>query len=984
MTALLFAAGVVVSLVLFRCVNQWERVSLQSAIAARAQERMELVRSRMLCSFEVLYSIRSLYSVDGVFDQAHFRKFVKPVLDRTPSLMALGWSPRVSDSYRRSFESAITAARGRPFHFTELDPSGHARIASRRPEYFPIVYIEPSERNQAAVGFELGSNPVRDEALRQACDSANPVATAPVRLVQDSTNEPGFIVYLAVYNGAANQTIAQRRANLAGYASAVFRLGDVLGPSLADLIDQGLGATVYDDSDHGSRLFTASAGDADGPQGTAGLDVAGRTWRMVLTPTSAFDPYRGEWQPWTILIAGMAVDACLCWYLYWAWRRTAAVELRVRRRTAQLSAEVHERRRAESAARLAEAKYRDIFENAVEGMFQTSPDGRYLSANRALARLYGYDSPEDLMAHLANIASQLYVDSTRRMQFIQQVQLSGSVSDFESEIFRRDGSVIWISENARAVRDESGQVLYYEGTVVDISARKAAEATTRRYRDDLENRVRQRTNELAVINQALQEEVARRRLAQDLAAAANRAKSEFLASMSHEIRTPMNAILGYAQILNRDPVLRDSHRQAMETILASGKHLIHLVDDILDLSKIEAGRLELETEPFDLSAMARTTVAMFRQQCADKGILLALEVPGGGGPLWVDGDERRMRQILINLLANAVKFTDEGQVSLKIRGGDLDRFGFEVCDTGIGIPPCALEQIFEPFKQAPDGARRGGTGLGLSIARKLIGSMGGDLAVTSAPGLGTSFRFTLRLPARAPLDMESAPMIETLSLPCGRPVRAMVVDDVPANCAVLADFLTQAGCDVTSACGGQRALELLDQSAHTPDIIFIDIMMPGLDGTATARRIMDRFGPGAIKLVAASASGFMHDRRRFLDAGFDHMLCKPMHCRHVLQCVCTLLGASVHSTPLATHDDARTLADIPGDYLTRLRKAAQLHQLTGFKTALRELEENHPQLRSLCVQLRRRLSAYDMISIVRWLDSATSAPRNLTIREGTS
>ena len=327
-------------------------------------------------------------------------------------------------------------------------------------------------------------------------------------------------------------------------------------------------------------------------------------------------------------IAGLILTASLGGYLLNAARHRELIEFHVARRTAQLSAEILERKRFEAATRLAEDKYRSIVENAIEGIFQTSAEGRYLSANRALAHMYGYGAPEDLMRNLDNIGHDLYVDPHRRAAFIARMQAEDSISDFESQVYRRDGTIVWISENARTVRDATGHLRYYEGTVVDITRRRAAEESLRRAHEELEMRVRERTGELAAANAALHDEVHTRKQAEENAERANRAKSTFLATMSHEIRTPMNAILGYSQLLAQDVTLTSAQRHAVETMLGAGSHLMTVINDILDFSKIESGRIEITPTTFDLQTFARSVLALFEQKAAQKNLRLLLDVPG--------------------------------------------------------------------------------------------------------------------------------------------------------------------------------------------------------------------------------------------------------------------------------------------------------------------------------------------------------------------
>ena len=561
-------------------------------------------------------------------------------------------------------------------------------------------------------------------------------------------------------------------------------------------------------------------------------------------------------------------------YLYAGFRRTAEIETRVAVRTRQLSKEVVERKRAEDAARLAEARYRSIFENSIEGIFQTSPEGKYLSANRSLAQIYGYESTDELILDLTNIAGQLYVEPGRREDFVRQIHAAGAVSDFESQVYRKDGRVIWISENAREAARFAGK-----SSLLRRHRRRchrAANGIATNWKPGSGKGLWS----LADINEALQKEIAVRKRAEDSAAAASRAKSAFLASMSHEIRTPMNAILGYAQILERDPTLRAMHREALQTVLSSGNHLLGLIDDVLEISKIEAGRAELRRGEFDLDGLLHDVVGMFRQRCRQKGLTLAVE-DLTGGQRRVTGDERKLRQVLINLIGNAVKFTDHGSVTLRVSLEAPDRYAFEVIDTGIGILAEARDAIFEAFNQGPTDHRRGGSGLGLSICRQHIELMGGTLEVSSSRDRdesGSRFSFAIVLPA--PIQIEDVPPAFNalpLTLAPGQSVRAIVVDDVAENRDVLARMLIAAGCDVETAQGGTAAIDLMQRSPA--DIVFIDIMMPGLDGIETARLFRSRFTERNVKLVAASASALSHERREYLDAGFGNdFLAKPVRC----------------------------------------------------------------------------------------------------------
>ncbi len=408
-------------------------------------------------------------------------------------------------------------------------------------------------------------------------------------------------------------------------------------------------------------------------------------------------------------------------------------------RVAVFGREVTAEKERIDALRQAEAKYRGIFENAVEGIFQSTPDGRYLTANRALARMYGFDTAEQLMAEVTDIAGQLYVDPARRTTFRALLAARDTVSGFQSEIRRRDGSRAWISEHARAVRDADGQLLYYEGTVEDITARKNAQLATERLYGELEQRIAERTASLAreVEVRRRAEQQARRATAE--AEAATQAKSTFLAHMSHELRTPLNAILGFSEVMKEEMLggLSPQYQDYAATIHAAGGHLLALINDILDLAKIEAGRLELSEDVVEVRPLAESCLPLVRERAERAGCRLVLDLAADLPE--VTADRLRLKQVLLNLLSNAVKFTPAGgSVTLRTTRPTTGGLLFEVTDTGPGIAPEDIDRVLEPFSQTDAGKAQEGTGLGLPLARQLMQMHGGRLDLTSVVGQGTT------------------------------------------------------------------------------------------------------------------------------------------------------------------------------------------------------------------------------------------------------
>ncbi|HEU5078010.1 MAG TPA: PAS domain S-box protein [Opitutaceae bacterium] len=576
----------------------------------------------------------------------------------------------------------------------------------------------------------------------------------------------------------------------------------------------------------------------------------------------------------------------------------------------QLAAAV-QRKQADDARRAAEAAYRSIFENAPEGLYQTTPDGKFVRVNRALAQMFGYASINEMIEATNDISRQLYVDPKRRDEFFNLVTSTDEVSDFISEFYRRDGSRLWVSESVRVLRNPDHSIRLIEGVAVDITQQHEAAVALRD--------------------------------AKESADAANRAKSQFLASMSHELRTPLNGILGYTQILRRDPELKPKQARGISIIHDSAEHLLALINDVLDLSKIEARRLQINLTDFDLIEFGRSIEEMFQPRAREKSLRFAAEL-GTDLPRGVRGDEQRLRQVLLNLIGNAIKFTQQGVVIFSIRHVSGNRIRFSVSDSGSGIPPHELSRIFEPFTQLGDSrAQAAGTGLGLAISRSLVELMGGTLHVDSRPGLGSSFYFELPMEFSAAEMTRSRRALRRIKDYVGARKKILVVDDNPANREVLSDSLRSIGFEVATANSGEEALATFE--TYPADIVLMDLRMPGMGGLAATRTLREKYGEGLF-IVAVSASAYDLDRRECLEAGCNDFLPKPMREEALWDLLERLLGVT-----WIYHDDGgddafsgnNTPAPSPQE-ADAIHELASAGDVIGIRQRMTALVEENPKM----------------------------------------
>ncbi|MCB4361285.1 ATP-binding protein [Quatrionicoccus australiensis] len=598
----------------------------------------------------------------------------------------------------------------------------------------------------------------------------------------------------------------------------------------------------------------------------------------------------------------------------------------------------------ESSTRAEQERFRIAFNaSPMATSIVRTDNGCFVDANDNYRRYFGWSREE--MLGKTGIELGLWIDQTARSAWVAKLLEQGSALNHETQWRDKSGKLRDIQLSA-AIIDIDG-ISHILSFASDVTERRQAEAELMEYRRRLEAMVSERTSQLA--------------MAKEYAERGSRAKSAFLANMSHEIRTPLNAVIGLTHLIRRD-ASDPLQKERLSRVEDSAQHLLNVINDILDISKIEAEKLQLEESDFSISRLIGETLEMIEYRSHDKGLVLYAELSPHLPPA-VHGDPKRLQQILLNFLSNAVKFTEHGQIRVHAEVAEQSSeqilLRIEVSDTGIGIEPGIQERLFRPFEQADDSTTRrfGGTGLGLAISRQLARLMGGDTGMRSQPGKGSTFWMTVRLGiAATTIESRQAPAVdvdlEAEIRKTRQTAHILLVEDDPLSQEVALELLRHAGLVADLAENGKQAVEMAEKTAY--DLILMDMQMPVLNGLEATRRILALPERAATRVVAMTANAFSEDREACLAVGMVDHIGKPVNPEvlyakllHWLPAVSTpalllqppanLIAENIDPGVAATLE---RLAALPG-----LHTAAGLHALNGkaerYISLLRKYLERH-------------------------------------------
>ncbi len=573
---------------------------------------------------------------------------------------------------------------------------------------------------------------------------------------------------------------------------------------------------------------------------------------------------------------------------------------------------IRARIRAEKNLRESEARYWELFENASDLVYTLDLNGHITSINRASEHMLGYARTELIGMRLSDLLDPESLQRSGEMR-TSKTEGSRAWTTYDVEVMTKDQQCVRLEVSTRLIQQE-GKPIGIQGIARDVTARTRAEQALKKAHDELEVRVTERTAALQRSNELLSTEIAERtqtavdlRQAKDMAEVANQTKSEFLATMSHEIRTPMNGVIGMTGLLLDTP-LSEEQLEYAETVRKCGENLMVIINDILDFSKIEAGKLTLEVIDFELRTTVEDVLELLAEHAYRKGLDIAALIHADV-PHWVASDPGRLRQVLLNLLGNAIKFTEAGEVVVTVKlveaGVTEAVLRFMITDTGIGIPHEAQGKLFQAFLQVDGSSSRkyGGTGLGLVISKSLVAMLGGEIGVESIPGQGSTFWFTAHVAVRPP-PRHDTPIASLSGL------RLLGVATNGTTQTLLTSLLRSSDMAVDCVSTGTDALVRLRHAVRTDhpyDLVLLDHHLPSLDGIAVAQAIKAEPSLASVRIILSTALGQRGHHSAAQQAGIAAYLTKPIRQSQLYDCIATVLGRAPAPTevPLVTRHSLR-------------------------------------------------------------------------------
>jgi PAS domain S-box-containing protein len=836
-------------------VARWGNARVLAAFERDAVHASSTLAAQLEYPLHALEALRGTYLASSEVTPAEMRRATAAWLVPANHVQALGWMEFVSRADVPAYETRVRATELTGFRVFDRTDTAF----ERRPDDVLAVMrsIEPMQGNSSALGVNARSVPEARAAIDIAVRTDAPAATAGFRATQERGDDTSVVIYHALYRGSPS-TASERLASARGVVFVTLRIDAALSAFRSSL-PHYLNLCIVDTDPVAARRRLAGERGCETTSPdllhVRPLAFAGRQWDLRVSAARADLPDAHERNALLFSLVGLLATAMLGALLLTVTGRTRRIEAAVKDRTAALQREIAERERTEADLRESEQRFRNILNNVPIGVVYTDLRGNVKQVNPRFCELTGY-AADELVG--MNVAALTHPDDRE-----QDLELSDQLVRGEIPMYRRQGRyltrenrMVWVQSIVTLLRDVQGAPHRIVGVVEDITEHlRLAEAER----------------------------------AREIAEAANLAKSEFLSRMSHELRTPLNAMLGFAQLLELDQnhPLPAAQRPWVAQIQGAGWHLLDMINDVLDLSRIESGTLNLQPDKVNLRELIATALPLVEQDARRRGITVTQSVPDDVAR--VIGDSTRVKQILINLLSNAVKYnSDGGRIHISARASHRDSIELTITDSGLGMTTQQLAQLFQPFNRL--GRERSsleGTGIGLVISQRLAELMGGALRARSTAGEGSAF--VLSLPRAEQPETAAAELADKAAIPSDYHQRSVhYVEDNETNVEVMRGILSrrpQVRFDVSiTGLDGLAAIR-----AHRPDLILLDMHLPDIDGLELLRHLKADASTADIPVVVVSADALAAQIDTAMKAGAYQYLTKPVSVSELLSVVDTVL-----------------------------------------------------------------------------------------------
>jgi len=843
--------------------TRWNEERMRAAFGHDAATASLMLETQLEEPLHALEALRGVFTVGRHVGRGELRAVSQRWLG-SGAVAAMGWSERVRRDDIAAFEARARSDGLAGFRVNDggdglAAPGSPVGALLRGDEVVAVRLIEPMQGNAALLGVNGLALQTARAAIVRAIDSGEPAATPGYRLAASDPNDRrmAIAIYQAIYDNEP-ASVADRRAALRGVVFVTLQMEAQLA-AVAGKMPAHLRVCVVDGETTGGRMRLAGPAGCETGRAALGrehpLVFAGRQWDLRASADADDVPDGADRSVWTIAIVGLLSAAMLGASLLITTGRTRRIESAVRERTAALRAEVAERHVAESALRASEQRFRNILDHVPIGVVYTDLGGRIIQANPRYCELTGYDEAE--LTQL-DPAALTHPEDFANDELLMRQLVAGEIPMYRrhKRCIQRGGDVVWVRSTVSLLRDVGNEPWRIVGVVEDITEHLRLEEAER---------------------------------AREAAELSNRAKSDFLSRMSHELRTPLNAMLGFAQLLEidrRNP-LTAGQRPWVAQIQQAGWHLLEMINDVLDLSRIDSGNLRLQTGTLDLRELVDATTALVASDAAKRGIRISAQLaPEASAVL---GDATRVKQILTNLLSNAVKYNiDEGRVHVASRLGGPDLVEVAVTDTGLGMTPEQMEELFRPFNRlGRERTALQGTGIGLVISRRLAELMGGSIRVKSVPGQGSSF--ILRLPKAIDPDTVPSSLDDFAALPADYHRRIVLyIEDNETNIEVMRGIVAQrAQVQLEVATTGLSGLASVRE--RRPHLILLDMHLPDMAGLDLLSHLKADPATSTIPVIVVSADATSQQVDAALDAGAVRYLTKPVGVNELLSALDDLL-----------------------------------------------------------------------------------------------